>query len=150
MAEINAKPGFFRSVMSGINGWVNGLLAGGLVGAVTGAAVGAVFALITGSVDGGLNAGAVASEALVTAGWAATLMGGIGSLAGTVTGVVRSREVAQPSANDVLNVAKISYAQGIAQGHALAQQQETAQSTEWRDKETQRRAVMQSQGPTVH
>ena len=152
MAEmiLQKKPSFFASMISGVNGWVKGLIAGGLIGAVMGAAIGAVVALVTGSFEGGIKAAEIGAAALNTAGMSAAFMGSIGSLAGTVTEVVRSREAAMPSGNDIVNVAKISYAQGIATGHAISQQQEAVEQTKWRDKVSQERAGAVQQPPQVH
>lgn len=141
MAE---KPSFAFSMLSGVKGWVKGLLAGGLTGLVVGGVVGAAAGLLTGGV------GAIVGG-MITGGYTGgSILGSIGALAGMATEVVRSREVSQPSANDIVNVAKVSYAQGIAAGHAIAQDQQAGQSTQWQDKETQRRAAAAQQSPTLH
>lgn len=155
MADANQKPSFFSSVLSGIKGWAKGWLAGGVVGLALGAALGAAAGLVIpgmaefASSTIGSNVGAVLGGATVGAATLAAGFSGIGSLAGMATEVVRSREAAQPSASDITNVAKISYAQGIATGHAIAQQQEAEQTT-FRDKEMQRRAAAAAPSQIVH
>jgi|GEM_PF-4795429 len=125
-AELPKRPSFIGSVMSGIGGWIKGALSGGLVGALGGALVGAIvggvgLALATGAAPLTLAAGAIAVglSAATGAGIGAAALGAVGAVAGTVTGVVRSREAGQPSAEDVVNVAKISFAQGVAVGHNI-------------------------------
>ena len=94
------------------------------------------------------------SFALVGAELVGIPMAFIGAISGSVTGVVTSRETATPTANDVMGVAKMAYAQGLSTG--LAQQQEVskeAETTKWRDKYTQEqaaKAVAIAGGQTVH
>lgn len=145
MADINEKPSFLSSVVSGAKGWVKGLLAGGVVGVVTGGLVGVVVGVATGGF--GIAALGAAGVGAYVGG---SILGSIGSLAGTVTEVVRSREAGQPSANDILNVAKVSYAQGIATGHALSQQQQQeAEQTAFRDRIIKERAAA-AQSQIIH
>lgn len=144
MADANPRPSFLSSMWSGVKGFVKGMFAGGAVGAVAGAVIGAVIGVAT----GGFSAVALGVMG-VTAYFGALAMGSIGGMAGMATEVVRSREAVQPSANDIINVAKVSYAQGIATGHGMAQQQEAEQTT-FRDKELQRRSAAQVQTPAVH
>ncbi len=103
------RPSFFESVKEGAKGWIKGALAGGSVGAVTGGIIG--FLVTLGNPFGAL-AGAVALGGLFST---------IGATAGTVTGVVRSREARIPSTQDMLNLANITYAQGVATGQQLEQ-----------------------------
>lgn len=126
--ELPKKATFVQSVMAGIGGWVKGALSGGIVGAIGGALVGALVGgalLAAGTValpaTGALAAGAaiVGLTAAKGAAVGAAALGSIGATAGTITGVMRSREIGQPSAEDVVNVAKISFAQGVAVGHNI-------------------------------
>jgi len=131
---------FFSSVMSGIAGYVKGALAGGVVGAIGGAVVGAAIGAFT------IATGGTFLAALATVGTAAAVGGvslaSIGSIAGAMTGVVKSREAGQPSASDVVNVAKISFAQGVAVGHNIEHSANQQQSTTHRDRVTQERAAV--------
>lgn len=143
--ELPKKPSFAGSVMAGIGGWIKGALSGGIVGAIAGAVVGAVvggigLAIAANPVTLAAGALAVGATALTGAGIGAAALGSIGSVAGTVTGVVKSREVGQPTAEDVVNVAKISFAQGVAVGHNI----EHAAHTQGKhaDKVTSERAAM--------
>ena len=134
--ETPKKASFLGSVASGITGWAKGLLAGGSVGAIAGTAVAAVVDLFT-------TGGVTIASALAGMGLGAVTLGTIGSTAGMMTGVVRSREAAQPSAEDVLNVAKISFTQGIAVGHEIGQaQQIEVADTKWRKKIDQERGII--------
>jgi hypothetical protein len=147
MAEDNAKPSFLRSVMSGIGGYIKGALTGVTVGGLTGAGIGALVGIAT----GGVGAAAALGAAL-----GASLLGTIGATAGTMTAIVRNREAAQPSADDVVKVAKISFAQGVAVGHnleqAAGQQAEMAETSKWRDKYAQEQAAraMGSPSQSIH
>ena len=136
MAE---KPSFLSSVASGIKGWAKGLLVGGMLGAASGAVIGAIVGVAT----AGFAAPALA---IIGTGMimGASILGGAGAMAGTMTEVVRSRETA-PAADDVLNVAKISYAKGVSDGHQLAQEQ----GTKWQDQE-KARAGARSASQLVH
>jgi hypothetical protein len=121
--ELPKKASFFSSVMSGIGGYFKGMLAGGVVGAVGGALVGAVIAGITlatgGVATAGIAAALIGGQALTGALIGGSALASIGAIAGAITGVVKSREANQPTAEDVVNVAKISFAQGVAVGHNL-------------------------------
>jgi hypothetical protein len=141
------KPSFLSSVMSGIAGSVKGALAGGAVGALMGAVAGAAIAAAT----GGLALPVIALGALVGAEVVGVTMAAVGALSGTVTGVVTSREAVQPASNDIANVAKVSYSQGVSRGLEIAKEQDGPadgkSATQWRDKATQEqasRAVTQS------
>lgn len=154
--EMN-KPGFLTSMLSGIRGYAKGFFAGGAIGAITGAVIGGVVALF--SPDAGLAIGKAVFDLGTTSGLLAGAAGGaaiigtglasIGSLAGMATEVVRSREAGQPTAQDVVNVAKISFAQGVGVGHQVSQaEQQAAQQetgTAWRDKIEKARAAQQPQ-----
>jgi len=100
------KPSFTKTVTKGITGFFKGGLVGAGVGAVVGGVVGIIIPPF------GI-AGAILGAAV-----GATSIAGIGALAGTVTGVVKSREAGQVNAEDVVNVAKISFAQGVATGQS--------------------------------
>jgi hypothetical protein len=104
---VDNKPSFLGSMMSGVGGYVKGLLAGGAIGAITGGILGAVVTLGN---PLGIAAGAAIGGAT---------LGGIGALAGTVTGVVKAREAQAPAAQDVVNLANITFAQGVATGQQL-------------------------------
>jgi hypothetical protein len=136
MADAN-KPSFFGSVISGITGYIKGALAGGAVGIATGAVLGAIVGAIV------IGTGGMAGAAVVGAMYLGSAFGGIGALAGTVTGVVKSRETGQPSAQDIANVAKASYQQGVSVGMAQAQEQETTIHRDRLDAERASRAVSQ-------
>ena len=137
------KPTFFSSVLSGIAGYVKGMIVGGVTGGAVGAAVGAVIGIAALLVGGAtlplipamLAIGGMAMGGAVLGG---SFMAGIGALSGTVTGVVKSREASQPSTQDVLNVANISFAQGVESGRAMEQQQE---ETKWRDRYAKEKAT---------
>lgn len=107
--------------MSGIGGYVKGALAGGFAGAVGGALVGAVIAgasLLFAGATGGLSvaAGMVVGEALGGALLGAMALAPLGAIAGLVTGVMKSREQNQPSASDVVGIAKVAYSRGLQSG----------------------------------
>ena len=120
---LEKKPSFFSSVMSGIGGYVKGAISAALAGGIGGALIGAVIGGITLATGGAATIpaaiGAVALSALGGAGIGAAVMAPLGALAGMITGVVKSREAGQPSAKDVINVAKISFAQGVQAGAQL-------------------------------
>ncbi len=155
------KPSFFSSVMSGIKGFIKGSLAGGVVGIVAGAAVATVLALIAPeaslevlkvSAPGALGTiGTVGTAAVSGAFSGAGLFGLIGGYSGMATEVVKSREAGQVTAQDVVGVAKLSYAQGIGVGHQIAQAQEAETgSTKFRDKIAKERAQAAQQTQQLH
>ena len=130
MAEVEMKKpaSFMSSVMSGMTGYVKGALGGGLIGAVGGALVGALVAgvsLLAAGASGGLLPafGILAASAGTFALGGAAAGAALGSTAGMITGVVRSREANQPTAQDIVNVAKISFSQGVQVGAHVEQQQ---------------------------
>ncbi len=125
---IDKKPSFFASTLSGVGGYIKGAItagiAGGLGGALIGAVVGGVGLALAGASGGLLPAlAAVGAASLSGAGIGASIMAPLGALAGLITGVVKSRETHQPSANDIVNVAKISFAQGVQVGAHMEQAQ---------------------------
>jgi hypothetical protein len=144
MADKIKKPSFLGSVMSGITGYFKGAVAGGAVGAIGGAIVGGAIALLT-----------VGAAELVGAALLGALIGGgtlaaIGSVAGAMTGVIKHRETL-PSANDVVNVAKVSFVQGVATGHSMSQAQALEENAgKWREKVAREREVVQSQQTQLH
>ena len=143
----DGKPSFFKSMMEGIKGYVKGALAGGVVGVISGAAVGALLGAV------GLVSLSTGAAAIAGAIWVGSAMAGVGALSGTVTGVVRSREAANPSAQDVLGVAKATFAQGVAVGQQMGQAQAVEaqeQGTRWQDRERQRRAQAAQQSQQLH
>lgn len=111
MADLGNKPSFFSSVMSGIKGFVKGAFTGGFVGALVGGLIGAGLSAMT----GGLAAPMVLLGAIGTgATFGGVVFSSIGSVAGAFTEVIRSREPQQPSAQDIVNIANIAFAQGVA------------------------------------
>lgn len=145
--EEQKKPSFLKTMFNGAKGYVKGLLAGGAVGAISGAAIGAIIALVTGNIA---SVGEVVLEGIK---FGTLALGSIGAMAGTMTEVVRTREAAQVSGQEVANVAKIALAQGIGIGHQIAQAeaQEAAQAgTKFRDKIAQERATRGTAQQQVH
>jgi hypothetical protein len=144
----DGKPSFISSTLSGISGSLKGMLTGGGVGAIMGAVVGGIIGgLATGGA--GIGVGAIVGAELL-----GITMGAIGALSGTVTAVVASREAAQPTASDMVNVAKIAYAQGVSVGKQMEQEQsKEAESTKWRDRHAQEqasKAIASADGHTIH
>lgn len=159
LPELPKKPSFFSSVASGIGGFFKGALSGGAIGIIGGsllalAAVGiaavagapvmatatAIGATMGIEVGIGTVIGAVAAAGAVVGG---TSMAAVGAAAGTMTGVVRSREEGQPKAEDIVNVAKISFAQGVAVGHNIEHSAQVQHGqTKHADKITTERAAM--------
>ena len=138
--QIPAKPSCLTSMVSGATGFIKGAFAGGSVGAIAGAVVAAAAALVGGT-GVGLLAGPAAWGAIV----GAVALGTVGSMAGTMTGVVRSREAAQVSGDDVVNVAKVAFSQGVSVGANISQMQEVEgaeqEGSKWRDKVTAERGA---------
>jgi hypothetical protein len=157
MADTAQKPSFLSSMWSGVKGYVKGGLVGAGLGILLGAAVGALvgtffpidFVTATGEA---IKIAGTASGAAFGAGALGTVFGSIGALSGMATDVVRSREMGQPTANDIVNVAKVSYAQGIATGHAIAQEQEQQQGEQksFVEREEKRRTASAQQTQLVH
>lgn len=147
--QLPQKASFFSSVMGGIGGYFKGMLAGGVVGAAGGALVGAViagFTLLTGGVGTlGVAAAVVGAQALSGALIGGSALASIGAIAGAITGVVKTREANQPTAQDVVNVAKISFAQGVAVGHHLEQAQGHGQHADRYLKEKAAQAMAERQ-----
>ncbi len=128
------KPSFYKSVASGIGGWIRGALTGGVAGGLAGAVIGGIVALATGDIA------ALGMGAAIGGGTLAS----IGATAGIITGVVKSREAGQPSAEDVVNVAKITFAQGVATGQAMVMeeaQQQMQAATKFQDRLAAERAA---------
>ena len=105
-----AQQSFFGSiagaVKSGIGSMFKGSIALGIVGALVGAVMGAIAAPA-----GGMLAGAAAVA--VGLGLEGAVVGGF---LGAITGVLKSREQHGPDAQDVVNVANMAFAQGVAVG----------------------------------
>lgn len=157
------KKSFLGSVMDGIGGFIKGAFTGGAIGAIGGAAIAAVGALvfpgaaetlltaITASTGAGAavatnaiaNVGIVGLSTITGAVAGASTFGAVGGYSGMATEVIRGREAGQVSGEDVANVAKISYAQGVMVGHNIAQEQQAEVSTKFRDKVMQQRAQTQ-------
>ena len=85
--------------------------------------------------------GFVGAAASLGAGLGALVVGLVGAAAGTITGVVKSREVPQPGMENVANIAKVSFAQGVAVGHSIEQAAHQG-TTKHQDKITTERAAM--------
>jgi hypothetical protein len=134
----DTKPTFFQSMMSGIKGWTKGLFAGGAVGAATGLIVGAIIGLLPGV--------ALATAAAYGLGYGTLLFASVGATSGAVTEVVRSREAHQVSGQDVTNVAKIAFAQGVSVGQqvTLAQADEAHKEANFRKMVEERRAAVEA------
>ena len=81
------------------------------------------------------------AAATLGSGIGAATLGLIGAAAGTITGVVKSREVPQPGMENVANIAKVSFAQGVAVGHSIEQAAHQG-TTKHQDKITTERAAM--------
>lgn len=124
--QIAPRPSFSSSMLSGISGFIKGALSGGLTGIVGGAIVGAIVGGITlatgGAASLAIGAAAVAETAGVGAAIGGMLLAPLGALSGLVTGVVRNREANQPTATDIINVAKVSFSQGVQVGAHVEKQ----------------------------
>lgn len=159
LPELPKKPSFISSVASGIGGFIKGALSGGIMGALGGALVGlaavgiAAIVIPTAPIAAaagflGLAADATVGAVLGSAALTGAAVGGaalatVGAGAGTMTGVIRSREEGQPKAEDIVNVAKISFAQGVAVGHNIEHSAQVQHGhTKHADKVTNERAAM--------
>ena len=146
--DLPKKPSFFSSVASGIGGFVKGALSGGIMGIIGGALVGAAVAAIgfIAAPAVGLTTAAIATaigaEAAIGAVLGGAALATIGAAAGTMTGVIKSREEGQPRAEDIVNVAKISFAQGVAVGHNIEHSAHQQHASKHADKVTTERAAM--------
>jgi hypothetical protein len=140
------KPSFFSSVVSGIGGWFKGLFSGGVVGAIGGGllltALAVGGALIAGNpVTWALAGGAALSGATI----GASVIAPIGALAGAVTGVVKNREAANPSAGELVNALNMAHQHGQMVG---VQQGVAMSKNHWRNRisqENQAIAIAQGQ-----
>lgn len=102
------KPSFTSSLIAGAVGFAEGLLVLGLVGAIAGGGVGAILGatgLLAGEILGGAMVGAI-NTGLIAA--------SIGATVGPIVGVIQHRESASVDTQDVINVANIAFAQGMA------------------------------------
>lgn len=143
-AALLEKPSFIKSTVSGMTGFVQGTLTGGIIGAAGGAIIAGILAAFTGGL--GAIGGALIGGGVI----GALAMGSVGAMAGTMTGVVKSREASQPSAQDVVNVAKVAFSQGVIVGHTMSQNPELVQEeNKWRDKVARERS-QQPTTPQVH
>ncbi len=114
------KPTFFGSLNASSWGFVKGAIALGVIGALGGAIIGTglgafgigvattttSFVSLAGAVKGALLGAAIGAASLAE----------LGAVIGTYTGVMQYREAATPSAQDIINVANISFAQGVSVG----------------------------------
>ena len=143
------KPSFFKSTKEGIAGFIKGTLAGGLVGIIAGGLVGAII----GAATGGFGLAVTGAGALLGAAYGGAVLGSIGSLAGTMTGVVRSREAGQVSGQDVTNIANIAFAQGLSMGHerAMASPETSGpESRKFREMIDRQREQAATQSKSIH
>lgn len=139
--EMKPKASFVSSTWEGIKGYVKGVVAGGIIGIIGGAIGGAVLGFVT----GGFGLEAAIATGLMGGAIGGVSLAGIGGVAGAMTGVVRSREANQPTAEDIVNVAKISFAQGVGVGQHLGHEQvrqATKSVTHHQDKIKGERAAM--------
>lgn len=103
------KPTFFESLRAGVYGMAKGALMLGGIGLVVGGGVGALIGALPGvSLFAGLAGAALFAEM-------GMLVGGV---LGAFTGIAQSREQGVVSAEDVVNVANISFAQGVEAGRS--------------------------------
>lgn len=137
VAHAPRQPSFLNSVASGIGGFAKGLFAGGALGAIAGALVGLSIGLVTGGVGTAVMAGA---------GYGAALFASVGSWAGMATEVVKSRETAANSAQNVASVANIAFTQGVSVGRNIEAAEGAGVS--FREREEQRRAAQAWQQQT--
>lgn len=140
-----AKPSFLGSVISGVTGAVKGAIGLGVLAAAAGALIGTglgAFAAV--GIAGGMVGGAIGG----------TIIGGmigaaLGAPLGTITGIVKSREGDSPEAQDIVNLAKISFAQGVVAGRDKNVSQEAVEqvrnSVNHKDTEDARRAFAAAQ-----
>lgn len=135
-----ARPTFFSSVLSGITGAVKGAIGVGVLGAAAGVIVGVGLGAFAAAGAGTMAAGAVLGA----------ISGGItgveiGTVLGAITGIVKSRETDPPEAQDIVNLAKISFAQGVSTGRDKrvpeAALDEVEQAVSHKDREDARRAL---------
>lgn len=103
---------FNRSLLAGLKGMAKGALVLGITGLIAGAALGGLLGATAIMPGGALFVGSTAAAALGQMGAV------IGTIIGGFTGVVASREVQAPDAQDVINIANISFAQGVAVGRS--------------------------------
>ena len=127
MADETSNPSFLKSTWEGMKGAIKGLLAGAGFGAVVGVAGGAIIGAMTGDIATGMRIGAE----LMTG-----LFASVGVTAGTMTGVVKSRESGKVSIEDAVKAVQVSMAQGMAVEQMRAQ----AMESKWQDKIAQERA----------
>lgn len=138
---------FLGSLTDGVKGFAKGLLAGGVAGALIGGVVGATIGLLTGGV------GIVGAMALAGALNGGAILASIAAPAGTVTGVIKGREAAQPSTQDVVNLANMAFAQGVAVGHERAMEnpeKSQQESRQFRDMIEKQRMQAAMQGKAIH
>jgi hypothetical protein len=106
------KVSFLDSLKAGAFGMAKGAVMLGLLGIVAGGALGAALgaaSIIPGGAATAATLGAIAFGQMGTV---------IGTIIGGFTGVVASREVQAVDAQDVINIANISFAQGVEVGRS--------------------------------
>jgi hypothetical protein len=128
----NAKPSLFSTVASGVGGFFKGLFTGGAIGALSGAAVGAVLAATS------VIAVPVGAAALAAAAIGAATFGLIGSISGSATHIVKSREGQQVPLQDAVQATNVAFSQGVSVGHNMAVGKS---DVSFRQREDQRRAM---------
>lgn len=105
---------------AGIGGFIRGFIKTALTGGVIGGLLGGLIAGAAMLVGGApLALAGIGASALAGGAIGAAILAPIGALSGMVTGIVRSREANQPTAQDIINVANISLAQGINVGRHI-------------------------------
>jgi len=137
MAQPTKSPGIMASVISGIGGMIRGGLGSAVLGGLLTAVAASAVVLITN--DAASLSGIVSSAFPALATQAPTLgaaaaigytslagaitLGAIGTALGGIAGVVESRQAPLPSSE----AEKMAFAQGVAVGHALEEQQQQLQ-----------------------
>lgn len=136
------RPSFFESLIAGAKGIVKGAIVLGAMGLIGGGLIGGLLGG-TGIITGGaLVAGLAGGVAMGNMG---VLVGGI---IGAVTGVVQHREAANPDPQDIINVANISFAQGVETGRHKNVSQEAC--TELHEASSKFRDKLKSEPETCH
>ena len=103
------KPSVIGSLAAGTLGFIKGAIALGAIGAAVGTVIGAglgAFGIGTSSMAAGAAFGAVRGVAYAA----------LGAIIGGASSVMQYREAKGPDAQDIINVANISFAQGVEVG----------------------------------
>lgn len=153
--ELNLEPKratMGESIASGLRGMVSGGLGMAIVGGAGAAILAGIAAMIPGGGELTLlgkalsaipqlsGVGTLASIGAVAAAGAAAL-GAVGTALGGMAGIIKSREIGRTRIEEI---AKLSFAQGVAVGHALEEQAQMIreeQTTKFADKVPQKKAA---------